>query len=135
MGFRPYFVNSSHNFLALIVLLGIWKEGVRSAQLPFIVTFLLFKVVFIFTGHFVHWPLLAGLLFSVAAWLVYGEGDYSKFRPSGKFRVGFRDFKSKELENDCSIFYPAAPDGSGDFLVPFLPYGYKHIEAFAQIVS
>jgi hypothetical protein len=76
-----------------------------------------------------------GLTCSIAAWLAYGEGDYSKFRPSGKFRVGFRDFKSKELGNDCSIFYPAASDASGDFSVPFLPYGQKHIEAFQQIAG
>ena len=82
-----------------------------------------------------HWPLLVGLASSVVAWFAYGEGDYSKFRPSGKFRVGFRDFKSKELGNDCSIFYPAAEDASGDFLVPFLPYGQKHIQAFSEIVS
>ena len=123
-------MNISHNFLALIVLIGMWKEGLRSAQLPFIITFLLFKAVYSLTGHFVHWPLLVGLTSSIVAWVIYGEGDYSKFRTSGKFRVGFKDFKSKELGNDCSIFYPAADDGSGDFQIPFLPYGQKHILAF-----
>lgn len=111
----PYFVNNSHNFLALIVLLGLWREGVRATQLPFVASFILFKIVFILTSHFVNWPVLFGLASSILAWFAYGESDYSKFRASGKFQVGFKDFKSKELGNDCSIFYPAAADGSGDF--------------------
>jgi hypothetical protein len=36
--------------------------------------------------------------------------------------VGFKEFKSKELTNECAIFYPAANDGSGQLGVPFLTY-------------
>ena len=122
-GLSPNFVNISQTFLTILFVLGMCKEGFRTSQLPFVITFLIFKLTFAFTGHFVHWPLLCGLTASISSWFIHGEGDYSKFRPSGKFRVGFRQFKSKEFGNDCAIFYPAADDGSGDYSVPFLPYG------------
>jgi hypothetical protein len=46
--------------------------------------------------------------------------NFSKFVPSGPFRVGYLDFKSSL--NDCSVFYPAADDKSGDLGIPFLTY-------------
>lgn len=103
--------------------------------MPFIATFLFFEIVYSLTNYFIHWPLLCGLFFSVWSWFAYGEGDYSKFRPSGNLRVGYREFKSKEFGNDCSIFYPAASDGSGTFEVPFLPYGEKNLKALLIIVG
>lgn len=49
--------------------------------------------------------------------------EYSKVKLSGPFRVGVQDFTTKDFKNDCTIFYPAANDGSGTYGVPFLNYG------------
>jgi hypothetical protein len=54
----------------------------------------------------------------------YGQADYSKFKPSGPFRVGYQQFTTDDLENDCSIFYPAL-DNSGKYGAPFLVYQDK----------
>lgn len=55
--------------------------------------------------------------------------------PSGPFRVGFKEFHSSELENDCSIFYPAASDNSGQFGVPLFTYGEEQAKGFAKVLD
>jgi len=65
----------------------------------------------------------------------FGEGDYSKFKPSGKFRVGYKDFKTSELGNDVSVFYPATNDKSGVLGVPFLPFGAENIKGLNNVIS
>jgi hypothetical protein len=117
------------------MLVGIWKEGVRVAQLPFIFAFFLYWVTFGITGYFLYWLLVGGYAVSVTLWFKYGEGDYSKFRPSGTYRVGFRNFRTKEFGNFCSIFYPAANDNSGKFEVPFWPFGENNLKSFQNIVN
>ena len=102
--------------------------------MPFVATFLLLRTVLSITGYFIYWPFLIGTVFSIWCWFLFGESDYSKFKPSGKYRVGYREFTTKELGNDCSIFYPAANDNSGEFEVPFFPYGSNHIKALLIVV-
>lgn len=99
------------------------------------VTFLLFKAIFTLTGYFFILPLVLSTSFSVWCWYSFGEGDYSKFKPSGKYRVGYREFKTQQLGNDCSVFYPAKDDGSGEFEVPFLPHGINHVNGLLKVVS
>lgn len=129
------FLRVSHDFILVVMMIGIWREGIRFAQLPLIITFFFYRIAFFLTGYYLHWPLILGYVFSVFSWIKYGEGDYSKFRTSGKYRVGFRNFRSKEFGNYCSIFYPAANDNSGEFEVPFLPFGANHLKAFQIIVD
>ncbi len=93
------------------------------------------QIVFLATGIYFCWFFYVGFLFSVSVSIKFGMGDYSKFKPSGPYRVGYKEFTTKELSNDCSIFYPAAPDGSGKFGVPFLLYGEKQIEGLKLIVG
>ena len=121
--------------LMLLIVIGTWREGIRFSQLPFVISFIVFTLFRWLTGFSLHWLLLTGTLFAVYSRIVFGEGDYSKFKPSGKFRVGYRDFKTKEFGNDCSVFYPAADDGSGHFGVPFLPYGANNIEGLLNVVT
>lgn len=123
LGNNPEFVQVSLHFLLLFIVVGIWREGVRFSQLPFVATFLFLRTVFSLTGYFIYWPFLICTIFSISCWFLFGESDYSKFKPSGKYRVGYREFTTKELGNDCSIFYPAENDDSGEFEVPFFPYG------------
>lgn len=52
---------------------------------------------------------------------------------SGSYRVGYKNFISEELENSCSIYYPARDDGSGKFGVPFLYYGKDDLDAMIKI--
>lgn len=78
-------------------------------------------------GYFMSYTLLAALSFSIFCWLGFGESNYSKVKLSGKYKVGYRIFKSQN-GNDCCMFYPAADDGSGEKGVPFLPYKMKNVE-------
>jgi hypothetical protein len=89
-----------------------------------VATFAIHFVVYAITGlkAFI-WLHFLTLGLSLFCWRVFGLNDYSKFTKSGPFRVGVKDFKTDEFSNDCTIFYPAANDGSGNFGVPFLNYG------------
>ena len=44
---------------------------------------------------------------SLALFLLYGEANYRSVKAtSGPYEVGFREFTTKELWNDCSVYYP-----------------------------
>ena len=108
-----------------LIMLGWWVEGFRLSQLPFAFCHFLQQTLFRLAE--LEHPLmtmagLGTLVLAVVCWLAYGEDDYSRFKESGKHKVGFRDFTTKELQNDCSVFYPCVDDGSGEFSVPFLVY-------------
>lgn len=66
---------------------------------------------------------------------MYGELDFSKFKPSGAFRVGYREFKTVDLLVECSIFYPAMDDGSGTLGVPYYTYGMQHILGLQRVTN
>ena len=100
--------------MIISILLGYKREGIRITQIPLILTFALHTFIYFITGfRFFSWPFYLVSAITIFAWFKYGESDYSKFKPSGPFRVGVKEFTSKEYENDCVIFYPAANDGSG----------------------
>lgn len=62
---------------------------------------------------------LCGILGALSIFLL-GEGDYSRFKPSGPFKViGLRTFTSKTHSNTCSVYYPAVEDGSGAYGLPY----------------
>ena len=37
---------------------------------------------------------------------MYGDGDLTSVQTRGKFKVGFREFHTKECSNAVSVFYP-----------------------------
>ena len=117
-----------------LVLIGAWTEGFRFPQLPFCVVFLVYLIVNTTLGYRMDIFLFLAILFALYCWFKFGESDYSKFKPCGKFRVGYRYFRSKN-GNDCSVFYPAAQDGSGEYGVPFLPYGNENVKGLLAVVS
>jgi len=51
-----------------------------------------------------------GLAISLLLFILYGEPGYSSVPTSGPYAVGFREFKTKELWNDCSVYYPVDKD-------------------------
>ena len=71
---------------------------------------------------FMIWIHIVALAFSLILWRLYGISDYSKFQKSGPYRVGVKEFKTEEFNNDCTVYYPAAQDGSGKLGMPFLCY-------------
>ena len=77
----------------------------------------------IFGCTFTYPLLVVALLTSLYFWNKYGALDYSKLKVSGPFRVGYREFTTTEYETPCSVFYPAANDGSGKKGVPLFLYG------------
>lgn len=91
--------------------------------MPLIAAFTVHFLVYFPTGFTLYWLVGAGFACSLYLWLKYGENDYSKFTPTGPYRVGYKEFTTKQWSNECSVFYPAANDGSGQLGVPFLSYG------------
>ena len=84
----------------------------------FITSFMLQQILYLSTGFYLYPLFYAGAFVSMYFLVKYGEGDFSKFKPCGSYRVGVRHFKSKEFGNGCSVFYPAQDDGSGSFGTP-----------------
>ena len=65
-----------------------------------------------------------GLAISIFLYALYGEPTYDKVKPTGKYAVGFKEFTTHELWNDCSVFYPVDQDVAEAFKdnVPLLRY-------------
>lgn len=78
-----------------------------------------------------------GLYISMSWMLKYGEFDFSKFTPSGKFNVGYKAFVSKaKMECDCSIFYPTSDEIDEDAdPVTYWVYGYKQLLGFRSALT
>ena len=43
-------------------------------------------------------------------WMRYGDGDLSKCKTRGIFKVGFKEFHTKQYSNAVSVFYPMDQD-------------------------
>jgi hypothetical protein len=109
--------------MLIFALVGYFKEGLRISQVPLFIAFLLHAIVYFITGYKIL-ILVYFIGFAVSSYGLIRFGlEYSKVKPSGPFRVGVLDFTTKDFKNDCTIFYPAANDGSGHFGIPFLNYG------------
>jgi pimeloyl-ACP methyl ester carboxylesterase len=97
---------------------------------------MLYVLVYSFTGFSIFiWLHLAALGVSLLCWKVFGLSDYSKFKQSGPFRVGVREFRTEEYSNDCTIYYPAASDGSGKIGIPYLAYGANQIKGLRAVIE
>ena len=71
------------------------------------------------------WVIAFGTGVSLLMYYIWGGFDYNRLHTSGPFDVGYREFTSKSLSNDCSVFYPVdkgAPAMS-DKSVYYLKYG------------
>jgi len=51
-----------------------------------------------------------GLALSIIIFALYGEPGYKSTPTSGPYKVGFREYTSQKLWNDCSVFYPVDKD-------------------------
>jgi len=49
-------------------------------------------------------------MLSIAIFALYGEPSYKSTPTTGPYEVGFREHTTKELWNDCSVFYPVDKD-------------------------
>ena len=47
-----------------------------------------------------------GLVLTLLLYLIYGEPNYSNSSTTGPYSVGFKEFTTREMHNDCSVFYP-----------------------------
>ena len=115
-------ISALHHFIIFLLILGYWREGFRLPQLTFVFSFGFMYILLTLTGIYFKFIFFLGFFFSALCTIKYGFGDFTKFKPSGPYRVGLKDFISKDLENSCSIFYPASDDKSGIFGTPFLFY-------------
>ena len=103
-----------HLILFIQVLAGFHIEGIRITQIPLATCLFLHSVLLLGFGIKIGYVLyIAGLAFSCFCWYKFGLGDYSKYKPSGSFRVGCTQFTTIEYKNQCAVYYPAADDKSG----------------------
>ena len=58
----------------------------------------------------------AGLILSLLLYLLYGGvPGYGSVPTTGPYAVGFREFTTQELCNDCSVFYPVDKEVAENF--------------------
>jgi len=87
------------------------------------------------SGLYLNIVFICGFLISIYFSIKYGQESYSKLQLSGAYRVGYKKFDSKDLNNDCSVYYPASDDYSGHFGIPFFEFGKKELDALKQIAA
>lgn len=75
---------------------------ILTVGLNVIVTLVLNTTIFL-------WLNIGALAVALLMWSMFGLNDYTKFRPSGPFKVGFRKFTSTG-KNDCVVFYPTTQE-------------------------
>ena len=92
-------------------------------------------MIYLVTGVYIQVFFICGLVLSLVLSVKYGQLGYTKVELSGPYRVGYCEFKTKELENECSVFYPAQHDGSGVKGVPFLAYGKNDLEGLGKVID
>jgi hypothetical protein len=114
-----------HGMLILCTLIGLKEEGIRNSQIPLCVSIAIHTVLVILVTwkQKTFYVLTAGLVASLYYWWLYGELDFSNLKTTGPYRVGYREFTTSEYGAPCSIFYPAADDGSGVKGVSYFTYG------------
>ena len=98
--------------LAVIILanfcVGFPIEGVRRTQACFMVGFIFLVVMTLnkrFDGLFLG-LYAASLLIPVFLNILYGEGNFSKYKITGPFEVGYKDFMTREDGLEASCYYP-----------------------------
>lgn len=52
------------------------------------------------------WFLFTTLAISTLALILFGEVSFEKLKMTGPYQVGFREFKTDDLNNAVSVFYP-----------------------------
>jgi hypothetical protein len=61
-----------------------------------------------------HWVNVAinriGLVVAFVIYAKYGDGDLSNIKTRGLFKVGYKEFHTKECSNAVSVFYPMDMD-------------------------
>eukprot|EP00350_Pseudokeronopsis_sp_OXSARD2_P002592 CAMPEP_0170542836 /NCGR_PEP_ID=MMETSP0211-20121228/2141_1 /TAXON_ID=311385 /ORGANISM="Pseudokeronopsis sp., Strain OXSARD2" /LENGTH=148 /DNA_ID=CAMNT_0010846029 /DNA_START=192 /DNA_END=638 /DNA_ORIENTATION=+ len=72
--------------------------------------YLAFVILILFPHLYVHIAgqviFLLGILIDIRYIAKFWDNDYTKVLYKGPYKVGFREFRSKEYENEVSVFYP-----------------------------
>jgi hypothetical protein len=79
------------------------------------------------------WWLAPGLSISTYWLFKYGTFDFSKFKTTGRYKVGFKSFFSEQKGSECSIFYPTNDPYVHE--VPYWTYGEKHLPGFLNGIT
>lgn len=76
-----------------------------------------------------------GLIISLLLFALYGEPGYHNVQTTGPYAVGFKEFTTSDLWNDCSVFYPVDIDIKGEAeSVTVLRYP-KSLNGFAKTLT
>ena len=47
---------------------------------------------------------------SAALMLAYGEADFARFKVTGPYQVGYKEFRTSELDHEVSVYYPISKE-------------------------
>jgi hypothetical protein len=91
------------------------NDGVRTIQVPAIFTSFIVIVSTMFNQALFFNPYLSGLnvlglLISLVLLNLYGDGDFKKIVPRGKYFVGFKEFHVQKTQCAVSVYYPMDKD-------------------------
>ena len=76
-------------------------------QIPCILGIVLAMIMICISEDNCLWSVVTGLvLFSVVLMALYGETDFSKVILTGPYEVGYKEFRTRVLDNEVSVFYP-----------------------------
>jgi hypothetical protein len=136
-----YFSPCTLKVLYLLGVVGGYKfEGLCVHTMPLIAIYPLFILLQLFGFYFLGWLVWTfGVAVQLYVHVVFGNSDFSKFKPSGPYPVGFRDWTTKTGAGkiDCSVYYPGAQNVShewekGALGVYFYPYLYENVLGSAK---
>lgn len=127
------------------LVMGAYIEGIRIAQLPLF--FMAFTNLFLHSSDKTADITLVALggAISLALVIVFGEGTYDQLKTTGPFQVGFTEFHTQELSNECAVYYPVhrLRDEDGTTHDPlefreeihFMKHGEESLNAMVDIVN
>ena len=83
----------------LSLIIGYYVEGIIIVQIPLYISFFFHIILLITTGYCVGQPIfIIGFAASIYLSLKFGELDFSQVKPTGPFRVGYKEFTTNHLK-------------------------------------
>ena len=95
-----------HDAAMFLLVAGMGIQGFRYVQVPMYLTFLFSKLYWRTETLDNLWLIAIGVTTSLLLYYIWGGFNYDRMKTSGPFDVGYREFTTKALSNDCSVFYP-----------------------------
>ena len=93
-----------------LILIGHYFEGTRMHQFPHILGLIIHTAVAWIIDESKRQTIsiisLSFLSLSIVLLLVFGDSDFSRMKLRGPYQVGYKEFRTDNLGNEVSVFYP-----------------------------